>query len=197
MGDRRFRPAHAARYDPLGAIKTRFGFMDLNQPLRRTMMTWLNDEAMTIIDGRLPLDRLMNELRARRIVIPGVSVVERMTAEAMARAEAGLIDAIDSRLDAGMRQRPGALVDDKVHDRRSRLSWLREPEPRVAADSLAAILEKLDLVRGTGAPGIAVDPRHEPRMAQFAREGRRYAAQASSRCARRAAASSCSPCCVR
>lgn len=166
------------RYDQLASIKARFGFTDLNRPMRATIMGWLEGEAMTIVDGRILLDRLLDELRARRIVIPGVSVVERMAAEAMYRADADLVAAIDGVLDDDMRQRLHTLVDDKTHDRQSRLSWLREPEPHVASTSLAEILEKVALIRWANALGVAIDPRYEPRLAQFAREGVRYAAQA-------------------
>src|SRR3546814_17600345 len=77
-----------------------------------------------------------------------------------------------------MRQRLDTLVDEKAHDRQSRLSWLREPQPRVASASLAEILEKVALIRRTGISCVSVDPLHEPRMTQFARAGVRYIAQA-------------------
>src|SRR3546814_15409474 len=51
------------------------------RPARGIMMTWLETEAMAIVDGRILLDRLLDELRTRRIVIPGISVVERMAAD--------------------------------------------------------------------------------------------------------------------
>src|SRR3546814_17454224 len=77
-----------------------------------------------------------------------------------------------------MRQRLDTLVDEKVHDRQSRLSWLREPQPRVASASLAEILEKVALIRRTGISCVTVDPLPEPRMTQFAREGVRHTAPA-------------------
>ena len=166
------------RYDQLAAIKARFGFTDLSRPARGIMMTWLETEAMAIVDGRILLDRLLDELRTRRIVIPGISVVERMAAEAMLRTETDLVAAVDAKLDADMRQRLDMLIDEKVHDRQSRLSWLREPEPRVASASLAEILEKVAIIHRTGISSIPVDPLHEPRLTQFAREGVRYIAQA-------------------
>ncbi|MES3057655.1 DUF4158 domain-containing protein [Sphingomonas faeni] len=166
------------RYDQLAAIKARFGFTDLSQPVRTSMTAWLATEAMPIVDGRILLDRLLGELRTRRIVIPGISVVERMAAEAMLRAETDLVAAVDDTLDTEIRQRLDTLVDDKVHDRQSRFFWLREPEPRVASASLAEILEKVALIRWTGISRVPIDPRHEPRLTQFAREGVRYTAQA-------------------
>lgn len=166
------------RYDQLAAIKTRFGFSDLSRPHRVELRTWLTNEAASIIDGRALLGRLLDEMRARRIVIPGVSVVERMAAEAIHQAETDLVAAIDGGLGHEMRQQLDALIDDKVHDRQSRLSWLREPEPRVASASLLEIVEKITLIRGTGISAFSPDVRHEPRLGQFAREGVRYTAQA-------------------
>ncbi|MEG3178622.1 Tn3 family transposase [Sphingomonas sp. RB3P16] len=166
------------RYDQLAAIKARFGFTDLSQPVRTSMTAWLATEAMPIVDGCILLDRLLGELRTRRVVIPGISVVERMAAEAMLRAETDLVAAVDDTLDTEMRQRLDTLVDDKVHDRQSRFSWLREPEPPVASASLTEILEKIALIRWTGISRVPIDPRHEPRLTQFAREGVRYTAQA-------------------
>ncbi|MCB8835847.1 Tn3 family transposase [Aurantimonas sp. VKM B-3413] len=166
------------RYDQLAAIKARFGFSDLSRPLRAELMTWLTREAETIVDGRVLLDRLLAEMRSRCIVIPGISVVERMAAEAMHRADAAFVATIDASLEGDMRVRLDALIDDKVHERQSRLSWLREPTPRVSSASLSEILEKVEAIRQTGAIDTSVGPRHEPRLTQFAREGVRYTAQA-------------------
>lgn len=147
------------------------------------MMEWLATEAMCIVDRRILLDGLLNELRRRRIVIPGISVVEQMAAEAMLRAEPGLIATVDDKLDTDMRQCLDTLVGDKVHDRQSLLSWLREPEPRVASASLADILEKVTLIRWAGIPSVPIDPQHKPRLTQFARTeiAHRHAASIRSR----------------
>jgi hypothetical protein len=77
-----------------------------------------------------------------------------------------------------MRQHLNTLIDDKVHDRQSQLSWLREPEPHVAAGSLIEIIEKVAVIRRTGMLALSIDPRATPRLVQFAREGVRYTAQA-------------------
>lgn len=166
------------RYDQLGAIKARFGFQDLNRPLRGEMVRWLEAEAIGTVDGRVLLDRLMDEMRTRHIVIPGISVVERMAAEAMHKADSHVISAIDDALEPDVRKRLEALVDEKVHDRQSRLSWLREPQPRVAGASLVEIIDKIALIRSTGLSAISIQSEWEPRLAQHAREGIRYTAQA-------------------
>ncbi|MER8911901.1 hypothetical protein NKH99_30455 [Mesorhizobium sp. M0854] len=52
------------------------------------------------------------------------------------------------------------------------------PAPRVGSAWLVDILDKIELVRGTGANAVVTDGRYESRLAQFAREGTRYTAQA-------------------
>src|SRR3546814_13222115 len=98
------------------------------QPVRTSMMAWLATEAKPIVDGRILLDRLLGELRTRRIVIPGIRVVERMAAEAMLRAETDLVAAVDDQLDTEMRQRLDTLVADKVHARHNLFSRLPQPD---------------------------------------------------------------------
>ena len=67
---------------------------------------------MPIVDGRSLLDRLLGELRTRRIVIPSISVVERMAAEAVLRAEKDMVAIVDDALNTEMRQRLDTLVVD-------------------------------------------------------------------------------------
>jgi hypothetical protein len=166
------------RYDQLAAIKARFGHVDLSKPVRASLRPWLEERALGLTDGRALLGLLLDELRARKIVISGITVVERMTAEAMYVAESRMITDIDQAVDAAMRARLDALVNEKTNDRQSRFSWLREPTPRVNSASLLHLHDKIDLIRGTGVAAIVIDPHYAARMAQFAREGIRYTAQA-------------------
>jgi TnpA family transposase len=166
------------RYDQLAAIKARFGFRDLTPPLRSELRLWLERKAVDLTDGSALLDRLLDEMRARRVVVPGLSVVERMTAEAMSAAEAVMIAGLNARLSAETKDRLDTLLSARTHPRQSRFSWLREPAPRVGSRSLLTVLDRIDLVRATGATGIEIDEVYGPRMAQLAREGVRYTAQA-------------------
>lgn len=157
------------RYDQLVAVKARFGYVDLSKPVRAAMRPWLEERAAGLTDGRVLLAMLLDELRARKIVIPGVTVVERMTAEAMHVAESRMVAGIEQSLDAPTRARLDALVNEKTNERQSRFSWLREPSPRVSSASLLEILDKIELVRGTGVNAVDIDPLFNARMAQLAR----------------------------
>ena len=79
-------------YQPSKLVrKRRHGFRDLNRPLRSELKRWLAERASGIADARHLLALLVAHMRDRRIVIPGVTVIERMTAEAMHAADGVLV----------------------------------------------------------------------------------------------------------
>lgn len=118
-------------------------------------------------------------MRSARIIIPGISVVERLAATAMHSADLAAIAEIGALLSPPQCDQMDVLLSAKVHRQQSRLSWLRAPAGGVGARSLAEILDRLDLVRNIVGDAPARLPLHlNHRMAQMAREGSLYTAQA-------------------
>ncbi len=174
-----FARRDATRYEQLTAIKERHGFRDLSQPLRVELAAWARNEAVGLTDGRVLLDRLIEWMRAGRIIIPGISVVERLAATAMHSADLAAIAEIGGLLSPPQCDQMDVLLSAKVHRQQSRLSWLRAPAGGVGARLLAEILDKLELVRSIVGDVPARLPLHlNQRMAQMAKEGSRYTAQA-------------------
>lgn len=172
-----FARRKTTRYDQLASIKTRHGFRDLTDPVRASLKDWLTNEAIMTVDGVELLNRLITRMQAERIVIPGLSVIERMTAEAMHLADLTVVTAVDGVLTSGQREALNALVSDKVRPGQSRLAWLREPAGRLGRAALGTLLDKLDQIRATGIGAIAVPDSYHARLSQMAREGLRFAAQ--------------------
>lgn len=166
------------RYEQLAVIKRNHAFQDLTHPLRATLGAWLEDEAATLVDGRLLLERLIEKMRDERIIIPGLSVVERMTASALHRADKAMAAMIYDQLDAEARKRLDGILAEKVHEQQSRLSWLRAPPHRVSARSLIELLDKIDAIRNLGLDAVVVPDTGRVRIHQMAREGVRLTAQA-------------------
>ena len=166
------------RYEQLAAIKKRHGFRDLSRPLRAELAAWLQGEADSIVEGQLLLVRLIDKMRFERIVIPGVSVIERMAASALYRADKIFAEGIYNQVEWPVRQRLETILSDKVHDQQSRLSWLRAPPNRVSARSMLELLDKIDAIRSLAANNVQVPEMSHPRMRQLAQEGVRLTAQA-------------------
>jgi Domain of unknown function (DUF4158) len=82
-----FARRQQTRYEHLAVLRSQFGFSDLTDATKAELKQWLAPIALKTTDGRAVLVALTDELRRRRIIIPGVSVVERLAAEAMHAAE--------------------------------------------------------------------------------------------------------------
>ena len=166
------------RYEQLAAIKRRHGFRDLTRPTRAELVDWLADEALGLTDGKILIELLIGRMRNQRIVIPGVSVIERMAGEAMHAADTKVTAEVFALIDQEQRAALEALLSEKAHSQQSRLSWLREPPSRVGGRSLLEILDKIELLRSTGYAAITLPDDYLPRLALMAREGARFTAQA-------------------
>jgi hypothetical protein len=120
----------------------------------------------------------MEHMRAQRIVIPGASVVERLAAEAMHAGDARAMTTITGKLTPEQRDKLDALVNEQARAMQSRLSWLRTPDERIRGKSLAALLDKLELLQDLGLSKLELPAELDARCRQMAREGERYTAQA-------------------
>ena len=166
------------RYEHLAALRSRFGFSDLTDSTKAELKQWLTPIALKTTDGHAVLVALAEEMRRRRIIIPGVSVVERLAAEAMHAAEKAAVRLICEKVTDAQRKRMDALLTGKTHRQQSELSWLREGNAKISGRGFLEILDKLDKVREVGVGSLELTPEIAARQQQMVREGLRFTAQA-------------------
>ena len=75
------------RYEQLDALRTDFGFADFTPPHRREILVWLMPIALATTSAATIATTLMDEVRRRRLIVPGPSIVDRLVSVAMALAE--------------------------------------------------------------------------------------------------------------
>ena len=166
------------RYEHLAALRSRFGFCDLTDATKAELKQWLAPIALKTTDGHAVLVALAEEMRRRRIIIPGVSVLERLAAEAMHTAEKIAVRLICEQVTDEQRTRMDALLTGKTHRQQSELSWLREGNAKVSGRGFLEIMDKLDKVREGGVGSLELTPEIAARQQQMVREGLRFTAQA-------------------
>jgi TnpA family transposase len=167
-----------SRYEHLAALRSRFGFSDLTDSTKAELKQWLTPIALKTTDGHAVLVALAEEMRRRRIIIPGVSVVERLAAEAMHAAEKAAVRLICEKVTDAQRKRMDALLTGKTHRQQSELSWLREGNAKISGRGFLEIMDKLDKVREIGVGSLELTPEIAARQQQMVREGLRFTAQA-------------------
>ena len=176
LGD--FARRTPTRYEQLGALRQTYGFVDLTHPHRQELRGWLLEVALVTTDGVAVVAALAEEMRRRRIVVPGVTVLERLAAEVISTADNQVIKSIVGRLRLEQRRRLDVLCDQKAHERQSRFSWVREPPGVAGVTSFHALVDRLEAVRGIMLDPVIVADTPPARLRRLAREGRRYSAQA-------------------
>src|SRR3546814_17345555 len=95
-------------------------------------------------------------MREQRIIIPGVSVIERMAGEAMHAADVSVTNDVHVLIDNEQRALLESLLSEKTQAQQSRLSWLRDTASRVGGRSLLEILAKIELMRSPQSAPIKV-----------------------------------------
>ncbi|TCU32780.1 hypothetical protein [Rhizobium azibense] len=75
----------------------------------------------------------LGELRTRKIVVPAVTTVERLCADALVDAELRIVTSIAERLGTEIGNQLLALLSKTVDDRTNRFVWLRKVEPANSA----------------------------------------------------------------
>jgi len=120
---------------------------------------------------------LMDELRRRRIVAPGPSVVERLVAAVLVVAERHVAGQLTRNLSSTQTEALDALLTSKEGTTLSVLGWARQPPGAPGHKALARIVEQLTCLRAVGLDPACAEGMHPERLRKLAREGGRYTAQ--------------------
>jgi hypothetical protein len=165
------------RYEQLDALRDAFGFSPLSRPLRTTLQEWLLPIALTTTSGAGLARLLLGECRRRRIIMPGISAVERMVAQGLLDAERHVADHLTRGLDTGQCRLLDALLLHHAGTNMSSLGWVRQPPGKPGRKTFAIIAQRLALLRDIGIdPDIATGI-HPERLRRLCQQGARLTAQ--------------------
>src|SRR3954447_23100600 len=149
----------------------------LGLPQRREILAWLLPVALATTGAPTIAQALMEELRRRRVILPGPFIIERLVAVALVLAERhvahqltrGLTPAQAAALDALLRPKEGTPL--------SMLAWARQPPGAPGHRALARIVEQIGVLRAVGLDPACAEGVHPERLRKLAREGGRFTAQ--------------------
>ena len=168
---------HQTRREQLRSLRATFGFRMFDPEHRRELLGWLVPVALGNTDAMAIAAALMDELRRRKIIAPGGSVVERLVAAAATLAgrqvanqlTRGFLPAQAKALDALLTTKEGASL--------SGLAWARQPPGVPGHRALARLVEQRGLLSTIGIDPACAEGVHPERVRKLAREGVRFTAQ--------------------
>ena len=165
------------RQEQLDDLREAFGFRMYAPGHGRDMLAWLLPVALATTNALAITAALMDELRRRRIVAPGPSVVERLVAVVLVVAERHVAGQLTRNLSPAQAEALDALLATKEGTPLSVLGWARQPPGAPGHKALARIVEQLTCLRAVGLDPACAEGVHPERLCKLAREGGRYTAQ--------------------
>lgn len=110
-------------------------------------------------------------LRNAKVLLPGVTVLERLIAEVRTQADNDLHDTIAGRVDAALLARLDVLLEAPPPGRLSRLEYLRRSPRQVLGRQLALAMQRVIDIRDVGAHLVDLADIPEGRLDALARGG--------------------------
>ena len=151
-----------------------YGFKMFSGQGARSLKRWLEQEA-EIAASNLQLARsFVEECRRTQTILPGVTVIERLCADALVAAERRIDGRITGRLDELAREKLDALLTEMVDGKVSRFVWLRQFDVGSNSAGASRLLERLEFLRALGLSPDILDGIPPHRITRLRRQGERY-----------------------
>jgi hypothetical protein len=115
------------RREQLDGLRESFGIQMYGHGHGRALLAWLLPVALVTTNAVTVAATLMDELRRRKIVAPGSSVVERLVAAVLVVAERHVAGQLTRSLSSAQTEALDALLGSKEDASTSVLAWTRQP----------------------------------------------------------------------
>lgn len=155
-------------------LRSIYGYRMFSGRGARDLKAWLEHEAETARSNEDLSRRFVEECRRTQTILPGVSVVERLCADALVVAERRIDGRIVDRLDEAMRSRLDALLTEMVDGKVSRFIWLRQFEVGQNSAGASRLLDRLEFLQALGVPPAILEGVPPHRVTRLRRQGERY-----------------------
>jgi len=124
-------------------LQTFFGFKQFSAPAYQQHLTLLESLALQSDKGMVLATRLVENLRAQRILLPSFLIIEQLCSEAITRANRQLYHNLTVNLSAEQREKLNELLKLKPESKFTWLAWLRQSPRKVSSVQILEHIERL------------------------------------------------------
>ncbi len=114
-------------YEHSVVLQKTYDFLSFHR-FEAEFIIWLTQAAIETRNNAELAAVFVQECRKRKIILPGITVIERLCADARVAAEREIVGRIASRLDERMKKNLHALLDETVDGRLTAYGWLKRFE---------------------------------------------------------------------
>ena len=165
------------RREHLIELQRVFGYRSFSAQLYRELAGWLLPIALSTDVGPVLVGAVVDELRARQILAPALSTIERLAWETRRRAQRLIFVRLTAALTDAQRSQLDALLVVPAGGRITPLAALRQSPSRPTPATFLALTGQLETIRALGLNPDVARQVHQTRLVRLAREGARYSPQ--------------------
>ena len=162
------------RREHLAELRRIYGYRMFSGRCARDLKLWLEHEAEGAHSNEGLARRFVEECRRQQVILPGLSVLERLCAGALVAAERRIEARIVAGLDDAMRMGLDRLLTEEVDGGVSRFVWLRRFEVGQNSADSNGLLDRLEFLQGFDLPSDLLETVPPHRVARLRRQGERY-----------------------
>jgi TnpA family transposase len=162
------------RQQHLQELRKIYGYKMFSGRGARDLKGWLERKAETARSNEDLARRFVEECRRTQTVLPGVSVIERLCADALVAVERRIESRITDRLNDKLKGRLDNLLTEMVDGTVSRFIWLRQFEVGKNSAGASRLLDRLEFLQGMELAPDILDGLPPHRVTQLRRQGERY-----------------------
>ena len=162
------------RREHLSEIRRIYGYRMFSGRCARDLKVWLENEAEAAHSNEGLARRFVEECRRRQVILPGLSVLERLCAGALVAAERRMEARIVAGLDDAMCMGLDRLLTEEVDGGVSRFVWLRRFDVGQNSADINGLLDRLEFLQGFDLPSDLLETVPPHRVARLRRQGERY-----------------------
>lgn len=162
------------RRDHLVEHRSIYGFRMFSGRAARDLKVWLEEKAETARSNEDLARQFVDECRRTQTILPGVTVIERLCAEALVAAERRIESRIAAKIDDHAREKLDALLTEMVDGHVSRFVWLRRFEVGGNSAGASRLLDRLEFLQELGLSPDILSKVPPHRITRLRRQGERY-----------------------
>ena len=162
------------RHEHLAALRDLYGYKMFTGRGSRDLKAWLESTAETARSNEDLVRRFVEQCRATQTILPGITVIERLCADALVAAERRIDARIADRLDDEMCSRLDALLTEAAGGSVTRFVWLRQFEVGQNSADMNRLLDRLEFLQAMAVDRSILSGVPPHRIARLRRQGERY-----------------------
>ena len=158
----------------MAALRDLYGYKMFTGRGSRDLKVWIENEAETARSNEDLARRFVEQCRATQTILPGITVIERLCADALVAAERRIDARIADRLDDKTRSRLDALLTETADSSVTRFVWLRQFEVGQNSADMNRLLDRLEFLQSMSVDRTVLSGVPPHRIARLRRQGERY-----------------------